>query len=285
MKPSIEILGREISLYSIAVGVGVILACIYIAKRSSKYGIKKDDAFYASLFGFIGLLVGGKVLYLLPRIGEMIEYLPKLTTHFELYMQYFFTSGFVFYGALIGALLGMLIYCRKFKIPTLKLLDLAAPAIAFAHGFGRIGCFLGGCCYGIPMNPPFGMYFKHSPFVAHDVAYFPVQLVESVFLFILAAGLFVFSIKKLKNPENADGKVLGLYIISYSVGRFILEFFRFDEARGFLLSLSTSQIMALLLLPVGIYFLIRKKRKPEAEVKEDTEMAIEPEVEPEVEAE
>jgi phosphatidylglycerol:prolipoprotein diacylglycerol transferase len=160
----------------------------------------------------------------------------------------------VFYGGLIGGVTAMLIFCKSFKIPILPIADMFAPALAVAHGFGRIGCFFGGCCYGIQVDPshPFAVVFP--PFeittqagVPTGVPLLATQLIEAGSLFIIATILTI-----LYKKTAGKGLTVCAYGILYSILRFTLEFFRGDHARGIYGPFSTSQYISMALFAVSV---------------------------------
>ena len=122
-----------------------------------------------------------------------------------------------------------------------KYIDIVSLNIPLFHFFGRIGCFLGGCCFGIPCK--IGCTYTMGPIEqANGIARFPAQLLEALFnlcLFFLLNYLY-----KKRKMENA---LLYVYLIIYAAGRFFIEFLRGDEYRGFLFGLSTSQIISILI--------------------------------------
>ena len=88
----------------------------------------------------------------------------------------------VVYGGIIGGILTAWIYCKCTKWNFWKIFDIAMPAVAMAQGFGRIGCLLAGCCYGIELDPanPIGIVFHNSAYAPNDVALLPTQIISSV---------------------------------------------------------------------------------------------------------
>ncbi|MCL1874352.1 MAG: prolipoprotein diacylglyceryl transferase [Clostridiales bacterium] len=238
--------------------LGGIFGTLFSLCRSSKYDIKREDTLYALLFGLSGGLIGAKILFLIVNFKEIWEYRNLLWKNPGLYLNALFGGGLVFYGGLIGGCIFIYLYCKKYKISYLKVLDLLTPSIALAHGFGRIGCFLAGCCYGMPVGGSLGIAFENSPVAPNNIPLFPVQLVESGFNFALCAVLLIYAKK-----DRSLGKVAGLYLLIYPVVRFLLEFLRSDSARGFISGISTSQIISIFLLPIGfILFRAHKiKRK------------------------
>ena len=152
---------------------------------------------------------------------------------------------------LLGGILAGALYLRVKGRSLALWSNLTAPAIALFHTFGRIGCFLGGCCYGIPSA--WGVTYRHSPVVeANGISRFPVQLVEAAWnliLFLLLSRLL----------RQGKGRLLPLYLALYAPARFLLEFLRGDSYRGIFFGLSTSQWISLLLFPAALFFLLRRR--------------------------
>ena len=142
------------------------------------------------------------------------------------------------------------------------------PSVALALGFGRIGCFLAGCCYGKETNSAFHIIFHDSAYAPNNVPLIPTQLISSGLDFLNCIFLMWFAGKK-----KGDGQVAGLYLVCYSVGRFVLEFFRGDLERGNVGSLSTSQFIAIFTAIAGVvlffWFGKKKAQGPEKNIQEE----------------
>ena len=173
-----------------------------------------------------------------------------------LFLMNYLLGGLVVYGGLIGAFLGIFCYCKQYHLSYVPYMDVFAPLIPFVHGIGRIGCFCSGCCYGIEYYGPFAIQFPYNEAVPQlsQVPRFPVQLLEALMNFLLCGILFC--LMKKKNLRN--GRLMGIYLIYYSTARFLLEMLRGDKIRGSISVFSTSQLISLILLPVGIV-LVRGK--------------------------
>ena len=129
-----------------------------------------------------------------------------------------------------------------------KILVIAPGCVAIGHAFGRIGCFLSGCCYGIHTGTSLDINF---PGIGEHL---PTQLIEMTFLFILGALLLVFAFKHYTNYTAV------IYLFAYSIFRFVIEFFRGDE-RGQLVGLSPSQYWCIVLfLGAGLLIYLYKKK-------------------------
>lgn len=154
----------------------------------------------------------------------------------------------------------MLWFFRRNNIPTLPMLDVMAIVTCIVHGFGRIGCFMSGCCHGKPTDSFLSVIFTNPVCQAEplNTPLHPTQLYESSFIFSLMAFLLWY-----KNRKKFDGQLFLIYLIAYSIGRSFLEILRGDEERGFLIQniLSHSQFISLIVISIAIYFYVKLKRK------------------------
>lgn len=260
MHPLYNIGPVELPFYGTIILFAFILGIVLMMFRADVYHYRKSDFVLAGLMSSIGLIVGSKIVFIISLIPEYARHWNIVKQNIP-YAIYYALSGFVFYGGLIGVLLMLLLYCRHMDIPFLEFTNVVAPVIPFIHGIGRIGCFLGGCCYGIEYDGPLHIVFPYNEFVPDlgGVPRFPIQFVECAINLLIFAVLYYLSRKPVR-----PGLMLGLYLITYSVVRFSLEFLRGDVERGFFLNLSTSQWISLLLLPVGICLLLKKPLKKES---------------------
>ena len=233
--------------YGLLMAVGIIAAYIFTEHLAKKDGLDAEPLFNILIVGVIFGLIGAKLFYYITIIDDIIKN-PKLLLDV--------TDGFVVYGSLIFGIGAVAIYCKKKSLPFLRYLDCAAPSIALAQGIGRIGCFMAGCCYGVQMDAPISITFTHSKFAPNNVPLFPSQLVSSAFDF-----LHFFVLCMLFKRNKQPGKIGALYIIFYSIGRFVIEFFRGDLERGNVGTLSTSQFISIFIVIVGIVMLVQFSRK------------------------
>lgn len=259
MFPSINIFNKEISMYTIMIIIGVIVCGIYIVKICKLKKIDDNKIITLLLISSIGVLIGSHLLYALTKIDLILLFISKIhkVNSFKLLIDCLLEifCGSVFYGGLIGGLITAYIYMKNKKMNINIISDLCTPIIPLFHFYGRIGCFLVGCCYGIESK--FGFTYKNSlNELANHVSRFPIQLVESFSNLILFIILYIFYKK-----EKFKGKLIYIYLISYSILRFIFEFFRGDSYRGFIFGLSTSQFISVLLLIFSIILLIVKRKK------------------------
>lgn len=245
-----------------AVGVGFGMWFLYVQAR--RQGLDAPKLLDATFYTIIVSLIGAKLILFIGSFSYYTTY-PK-----ELFSLA--RSGGVFQGGLTFGVVFALWYFHKKKIPTWQVADIIAPALALGHGFGRIGCFAAGCCYGSACELPWGAIYG-NPY-AHDltgiplnVALHPVQLYEAVLNFLNFVILYLVLKKK-----SFHGQVFSLYIINYSIIRFITEYFRGDHPdKAFLiqgstpfLSLSYPQVYCILGIAGGALFSIVMKKRQRA---------------------
>lgn len=186
-------------------------------------------------------------------------------------------GGMTFIGGLIGGVLAFLalyfLYVRVIN-PRLKntnyfksemnkgvwyLIRIAPISITTAHGFGRIGCLFAGCCHGKPTNDWYGIYSENA-----GTTVIPLQLYEAIFLFLLA-GFLAFLFFKFRSKDT-----MAIYLVSYGIWRFIIEFFRDDERGSFIGNLSPSQFWSIIMVVSGIaFFFIYRYFDKKIEAKEN----------------
>ena len=240
--------------YGLMIAIGVLAAYFSATYRSKKYALDPDKVFYVTVWAVIGGFGGAKLLYLITQLPAILKD-PSLLKDAR--------NGFVVYGGIIGGILVGWLYCRIKKLKFLEYFDLMMPSIALAQGFGRIGCFLAGCCYGKETSGPLAVTFTNSDFAPNNVALIPTQIYSGFLDF--AHFLLLLYVAKHK---KADGQVAACYLIFYSIGRFVIEFFRGDIERGSVGVLSTSQFISIFTIVAGIILLLTvvKKQKQEADI-------------------
>lgn len=270
MIPYFNIFGKELSSYLVMVLIGIFVCGFYVSRTAKKRGHDDNDYIIFLLICSIGVLLGGHILYGVTKINALIEFITNLPKYAGTWDEFlasaaYIFGGSVFYGGLLGGMAAGIIYGRKKQLDMDEYSDICAPVVPLFHCFGRIGCFLGGCCYGIESEFGFTVHGNTLNPSINDVQRFPVQLLEAalnLLLFFLLAYL-------LKKPKF-KGRLFVAYLIIYSVIRFFDEFLRGDAYRGFLFGLSTSQIISIILFVGAIAYLIIKTKKTQKMQKNTT---------------
>lgn len=256
--------------YGLMIALGIIAAYVSAERRAKSHGLKNELIFGLTVTCAITGILGAKLLYIIVDIKNIIAD-PSILLDIS--------NGFVVYGGIIIGILCGWIYCRKKKLFFLDYFDIGMPSIALAQAFGRIGCFLAGCCYGRPTDSWIGITFtnekyqvlrffspdldswvgfsenKQDSYIQRNlvgVPVIPTQLISSALDLLNFLVLVLYARKK-----RASGRVASLYLVFYSAGRFVIEFFRSDIDRGTVGALSTSQFISIFTFAIGIamYFI------------------------------
>ena len=228
-----------ISSYALFATIGLCVAVLFIFLRSEQVGLD----FKSIVLYIITCFVCGAIVARLVFVIAMIPSMNPLSI--DMIIHYLINGGIVFYGGLIGVIIGIIIVSKMRKVDVMNMLDFITPAFPLFHFFARIGCIFAGCCYGIPCS--WGVVMQGETIVR-----FPVQFFESLCNLLIFVWLEIFNRKTKSNKHN-----FAIYMCSYAVCRFGLEFFRGDTVRGIWnIGLSTSQCISLLIIftYTGIFF-------------------------------
>ena len=237
----------SIKSFGVMLLLGFGVAIYWMAREKEKEGIKRELIFDFGLAAIITSLIGARLIFVLLNLEEYFSdplsiFLPRGGG----------LGGFSLHGGILGGALFVLFFAQKHQIHKGKLLDLCSPSLALGTAIGRIGCFLNGCCYGIPSNLPWAVKF---PEVAEKVH--PTQLYASFFNLILFFGLL-----KIKKYRKFDGWLSLVYLIGYSSFRFILEIFRRGAtAKIVLFSLTQAQLLSIfIIITAALVIILHKPR-------------------------
>ena len=242
MLPHFHLFGFEIPTFGVMMLLGMVAAFILLYFNRRRVPFSEDDLLTMALYAIIGGFIGAKLLYWIVEFDQILAD-PR-------FLLDTLTAGFVFYGALILGALAILLFARRRKQPFFGYMDLVAPSFILAQGFGRIGCFCAGCCYGAVCDSPLSVIYPAGSSAPAGVPLLPTQLFESAFCFVYAAVL-----TSIFRRQKRYGTTTGWYLVGYGVWRFIIEFFRSDD-RGAVGALSTSQFIGIFIVLFGIVTLV-----------------------------
>jgi len=230
--------------YGFMVALGFSIATLLIYKRASEVGLDKNKVIDMAIITLVGGIVGARLFYILLNTGY---YAARPFEIFDLSK-----GGLVWYGGFIVGLISLIAYAKRNGIKAWAGADLIAPYVALAQSFGRIGCFLNGCCFGIEAghSHPFGVVFPGDGIMRH-----PSQLYSAAALL----GIFVI-LRMWQDREHFPGEVFLGYCILYAVKRFVMEFMRGDNPHIFY-GLTISQCISLAVGAVAIIFFLYKAIK------------------------
>jgi len=219
-------------MYIVMAIFGIVFALSVALVKHKAFGLRIRDVLCVLSFAVIGALLGARVF---GAIGQIVRHGGEPGFWSAQHWLRILSAGGVFYGGLLGALGLAALWAKIGRIELKKVLDMGAYVGLAFQSLGRIGCYCAGCCYGIELA---------------DGTRFPVQLFEAGFCF---AALLAFLIVR---PERRWPKLslFPVYLIAYSIGRFVLEFYRGDANRGVWI-LSTSQWIGLALFALAVAWL------------------------------
>lgn len=248
-------LNHFIAYYGLMIVTGIAVAALIAHVQIKKNHLNRID--FIIIFATSGLfgMVGAKILYLIVSIKTINP--ARLTD--PSYISELMSGGFVFWGGLLGVFPALFLCKKKLGINVVGYLQYCTSCIPIAHGFGRIGCYLVGCCHGIPYAGRFSVVYSNSLYAPNGIHLLPVQLLEALGEFTI--GFFLlYSGKKQTGPS-----VVITYMILYSGLRFFLEYLRGDFIRGSLFAFSTSQLISIIIFVLSLGIILHEKQKKAAE--------------------
>ena len=234
--------------YLICAAAGLVCSGLLLIFLAGKRSFDRRQLFVCVLFALVFMFAGAHLMYFLvglpdfsSRYGSSIYDIQSLIT-----AVLNASSGMVFYGGLFGAVGGIFLFCRIIRMPVRPYLNIMCCTFPLMHAFGRIGCALGGCCYGIEYHGLLAIQYTAdhiNPGISDHIAdypRFPVQPMEALLEFLLC---FLLVQIYLRTQDRCP--VLPIYLFVYGIVRFLDEFLRGDTIRGLWGSFSTSQWIAL----------------------------------------
>ncbi len=244
---AIQIFSFEIRWYSIAYILGILIGWILSKKIFISNQDLRDKFDDYITYVILGIIIGG-------RLGYVIFY--NLNYFSKNFIDIFkiWQGGMSFHGGLLGIIIVSIWFSKKYNQNPFNYLDIVSMVAPIGIFFGRIANFINSELYGIETNMPWAVKF-----IQIDSLYrHPSQLYEAFF-----EGLILFLILiyfRSRGLIKTPGLISGLFLIFYSIFRFIIEFFRVpDDQLGYLfLNLSMGQIISFIFLLIGIYLVLTK---------------------------
>ncbi len=245
--------GLVIRWYGVLVALGFLTGLWTASRRGIRYGLPPETISDLGIWLLVGGLVGARFLYVITFWQEY-----RSGPFWEVFMLQ--RGGLVYYGGFLGAALVAIGYLRWKKLPLWATADALAPSIALGHVFGRLGCFMNGCCFGRVTGGAWAVHFP-SPHEMQHYGVHPTQIYESFLNLLLFLALAWFYRRK-----RFTGQVFALYLLGYPLIRASVELLRGDYLPGQLWFglLTPGQAVSLLLLPVGLilYFVLPRSPAP-----------------------
>lgn len=236
-------------------GAALLLACVaslgLAVWRARREAIDPESVMGLAAWLMTGGFLGARLLYLFAH-PESIQSLADALR--------FWQGGMVYYGCLIGGLVGSLLYWRQNRFPFWAMGDVVAPTLALGSAIGRVGCFLNGCCHGAVCHAWWAVAFPagSQPWARHvEAGLVPPEAawslpVHPTQLYAVLDGVVLLVLLSVYYPRRRrDGEVLALLMVTYPLTRFLIEGLRADEPRAFL-GLTLSQAISLVVFAAGL---------------------------------
>jgi phosphatidylglycerol:prolipoprotein diacylglycerol transferase len=242
-----------IHTYGFLIAIGFLVALWLAAVQAKKDGIHPGSILDLGFYILLAAIIGSRLFFVLINAGHYIDHPLDIFKIWE--------GGLVFYGGVLLAVPVAVWHIRKTRLDLWSTADIFAPSIAIGHVFGRLGCLAAGCCHGkASENLPWGIVFTDPECLAPtNVLLHPTQIYESSGELIIFLALIM-----LRNRRSFTGQLFMMYLILYAVLRFIVEFFRGDVGRGFIIgNISVSQGISILIFLSGLagFFILRRKSR------------------------
>ncbi len=233
---------QELRLFPIILALAYFVCVIFLCLIREKCSCKIYDFKGVILFIFVGVILGGKTLFVLTQVPTYIKKNANIISELP-------NTGFVFYGGMLGGLVALLFYSKLRGKDFFYYSDTLLWVLPLGQAIGRWGCFFDGCCYGKETDSIVSILY---PIDGVYKSVYPVQIFESI-------GCLVIFIFLTVCVDNKRGKKTSMYLLLYSVMRFILEFFRGDLIRGGIGILSTSQLISVIVFLGSMVFINKYK--------------------------
>lgn len=257
-----SIFGLTIYWYGVLITLGILAAITFSWFRAKRYGLTHDDLTDLAFLVIIVGIFGARILYILTNLEFFIANPGQI---FQLQMQ-----GMAFLGIVLFNIPAVLIFAKVRKINFWRMVDLAAPAIAIGYFFGRLGCFMGGCCYG-----PSCSWGIKMPAVDPANAIFPTQLLNALVAIVIFVVLFIMS----RNKGLRAGELFIYFIYLYAGLSFGTEFLRADAGHSPLFGtpFNSAQLADLAMIAAAslLHILYIRKQDLLSQVDDETIKAIE----------
>jgi phosphatidylglycerol:prolipoprotein diacylglycerol transferase len=237
--------------YGFLIAVGFLVAVQVTKRLAAKAQLDIDRVLDLTFWSLLVGYSGSRLLFVITRLDLYLADPLGILRIWE--------GGGVFLGGPIAVLPFVIWYTRKHKLPVWRVMDVLGPGLVIAHVIGRFGCIAAGCCYGKPTGADWGLRFD-SPLVdlsLRGIPLHPTQLYEAGALFVLFLGMLWVHKRKV-----FDGQVALTYLMGYPVIRSVIEEFRGDTVRGFVIDglMSTSQFLSSLIFLGALVTLIYRLR-------------------------
>ncbi len=252
MHPVLIELGRlKIYSYGFMLALSFFVGIQIAGRRAQRRGVKPETIYDLSIVLILASVLGSRGLYILTHMN-----------HFHSILDIFalWQGGATYYGGLVLALIGAIVFLRRAGVSFFVVADICSPSIAFGVFLTRIGCFLSGCCFGKPTATPLGIVFPAgcpASYSYQGTAIHPTQLYASLY------GLLIFFLLlALERKKSFEGYTFGLLCMFYGIARFAVDFIRYYEKSAIIGGvLTVNQVLSIALAATGFFLFVFLSRR------------------------
>ena len=248
--------GFTLHTYGLFAATGFMAALLVTIRLGKAQGFPAQQIMDMGFIIIFWAIVGSRLMYVLMNFSYFRD---DPLGAFKIWQ-----GGLVFSGGLMAVVLSMIWYLRRHHLSVWKTGDLWAPGVVIGQSIGRIGCFMAGCCFGLPTSLEWGVIFSHPRSLAPpNISIHPTQLYASL------GGLVIFAVLMVLHARKKfEGQVFLWFLILHSTARLLVERFRGDE-RGVIpgSEMSVTQLVTLLILIASVIALYVRKSKMEKEAR------------------
>lgn len=230
-------------MYAVALLAGIKLIIAEMKRRKAAYN--EDQLLNIILFTFLGAIVFARLYYVAFNFSSYQDSLWEILAVWH--------GGLAVHGGIIGGTLCGYLVCKHYKIVPWFFADVVAPAVLLGQALGRFGNLMNGDAHGTATNLPWGLVFAPGTpaYLEHGL-----QPSHPTMIYELLFNLFFFAVlSKMQKGQYKDGFIFCLYLIFYSIGRFLVSFFRADDL--YLLGLNLPHLVSVVLICGSLYFILR----------------------------
>jgi len=230
----------EVRWYGIMVVLAVVAVIALAVLEARRVGLSEEHIYSVALWGIIGGILVSRLLHVIDKWDYYMAN-PRQIIGF---------AGLTVYGAVLGALIAVLIYCWAKKLSFWQIGDVAAPGAILGQAIGRIGCFINGCCYGLPTSLPWSVaYTNPATFCPLGESFQPTQIYHM--LWNLVGFGILWSLRRKLKPQ---GSLFLFYLALYAAGDLSIRFVRVGEP--FLFGLQQAQLIGIAILVITVPWLV-----------------------------
>lgn len=241
--------------YGVMLAIAFLVGTWLALREARRLGLDEDRVVSVILVTLVASILGARGLYVLEHVGEFRH---EWGSVFALWQ-----GGLTLYGGIVAGAAGGLVAARQLGLPMWKVADALTPSLAIGTSFGRIGCFLNGCCYGRPTKLPWGVVFPEESFPAQEFGRVPVHPSQ---LYFALAGLVLFAITwGWRKRVTVPGTLFWGFIAMFALVRIPLDMTRVYEPEAIVMTLgsvpvSESQLTSMALALFALLMIARLMR-------------------------